>query len=70
MGQDRKQKKAKAIIKYPPIQADFNAVNTWLLEISHFILDNYQNVIRDNLIIVKQPPKEELLSLARKNLSY
>jgi hypothetical protein len=41
-----------------------------LLEISHFILDNYQTVIRDNLVVIKQPANNELLGHAHKNLPY
>ena len=43
-----------------------NALNTWLLEISHFVLDNYQKMVRDNLVEVRQPPAHELLAMARK----
>lgn len=70
MGEMKKQQKAKAAIKFPLIQSDINAINTWLLEISHFILDNYQTVIRDNLTIIKQPPGLELLGHAHKNIPY
>jgi hypothetical protein len=33
-------------------------------------LDNYQAVIRDNLIFIKQPPSLDLLTLAHKNISH
>ena len=56
--------------KVIPIEADISAINGWLLEICHFMLDNYQLQIKDNLIHVKQPPGIELLELAKKGLSY
>ena len=33
-------------IKYHAIESDINGVNTWLLEICHFMLDNYQKQVR------------------------
>ena len=57
-------------MKFPPIESDINAINTWLLEISHFILDNYQTVIRDNLVVIKQPASIELLGHVHKNIPY
>ena len=62
--QKKRQKAIKAYLH--PIESDINAVNTWLLEISHFVLDNYQQLIRDNLVEAKQPPAIEVLAMARK----
>ena len=57
-------------IYYPPIESDINGINTWLLEICHFMLDNYQKQIRENLVNVRQPTGIELLRLVRKGTSY
>ena len=62
--------RAKAVINFPVIETDINAINTWLLEISHFILDNFQTVVRENLVNIKQPPALELLAHAHKDIPY
>jgi hypothetical protein len=50
-------KKSRAPLpQLPFISADINAVNSWLLEISHFVLDGYHQVLRENMFNVKQPP--------------
>lgn len=48
-GEEKKRQKIAKSYLYP-IETDINAVNTWLLEVSHFVLDNYQQLIRDNLV--------------------
>jgi hypothetical protein len=40
----------------PRMETDISAINSWLLEISHFMLDKYKAVLLDNLVDVKQPP--------------
>ena len=42
----REERRRKAVSKVPKIHADINAINSWLLEISHFMLDSYLQVIR------------------------
>lgn len=66
-GEEKKKRKAEG--ELPIIDTDINAVNTWLLEISHFVLDSYQQVLRDNLLRVKQPPITEVLAMARRGLA-
>lgn len=41
--------------KISPICADIESINNWLLEISHFILDNHSKAIRDSLAGSKVP---------------
>ena len=66
-GEELKRKRA-AKVKPIPIDSDINGVNTWLLEVSHFILDNYQKAVRDSIVDVKQPSGLDLLGMARKGL--
>lgn len=70
LGDERKNQKINKAIanaRCIPIETDINAINTWLLEISHFILDHYQQVVKDNLINIKQPPSLELLEHSKRN---
>jgi hypothetical protein len=65
-----KRSKTAARPKSPWIQFDINVVNDWLLEISHFMLDTYQQLIGDNLAQVRQPPLSEVLNMARKEIHF
>lgn len=40
-----KKKKKTIKSKLPSIHVDINNINAWLLEVSHFMLDNYEKVI-------------------------
>ena len=48
-GEAKKKGKAIAIPQLPSIHTDIGAINTWLLEISHFVLDGYFQVFKDHL---------------------
>lgn len=50
------RKRVKAGCCLPSLDTSMGAVNSWLLEVSHFVLDSYQQVLRDNLFLVRQPP--------------
>lgn len=52
----KQTKTAVSVPKLPFIQTGIDAINTWLLEMSHFVLDGYFHIFRDKLKKVKQPP--------------
>ncbi len=46
--------------KFHPILPTIDIVNNWLLEVSHFILDNFGAEFMRKLINVEQPESHEL----------
>ena len=42
----REDRNKKIIARAPSIHPDINSINSWLLEISHFMLDSYAQVVR------------------------
>ena len=56
--------------QYFPINPTIDYINNWLLEISHFILDNYGPDLTHKLIKINQPNPYDLYKYSKQSQPY